>query len=123
MPVSMIGILVLVVIVIVAIAVFFFAGVGEQTAVLGQTGQETTEGMGGGISQGQACIGFPKTDGVCCPSEECGEFQENSADCCTAPAVCCGTVCCPYYCCSGICCGSTATGCSGPAGTGTCVYP
>gem|GEM_PF-2911798 len=56
MPVQVIGIIVLVVIVIVAIAVFFFAGLSEQGAVIGQTSEQTVGGLEGKVSLGITCL-------------------------------------------------------------------
>jgi len=112
LPVQTIGIIVLVVIVIVAVAVFFFAGLGEQTAVVGQTGASATEGFtgpGGSLDESQACVAPVCGDGPCCPSEECGQYQECPQDCDRAGCCGCGgdttKVCCgDGICRTGNCC-------------------
>jgi len=80
MPVQTIGIIVLIVIVIVAVAVFFFAGLSEQGAVMGQTSEATVGNLGSKLGMSLACI--PPVD--CCDT---GETPLVDA-CCDDPKSC-----------------------------------
>jgi len=80
MPIQTIGIIVLVVLVIVAVAVFFFAGLSEQGAVMGQTSEATVGNLGNKLGISLACIP---------PVDCCGPGETPLVDaCCDNPNLC-----------------------------------
>ena len=70
MPINMIGVIVIMVLVVVAISVFFFAGLSEQSGVLGSTSSKTTEGLGVQLNKGICGLGGSTCgDKLCCDPE------------------------------------------------------
>ena len=71
-PIETIGVIILVVLVVVVVAMFFFAGLGQQGGILGQTSNQTVGNLGTKLDASLACVPpYSCGDSVCCSGENC----------------------------------------------------
>lgn len=68
MPIQMIGGIILVVLVVVTVSIFFFTGISEQGAIMGQTSSKSVGGLNVALDRGLCDLAgeVVDNDGLCC---------------------------------------------------------